>query len=352
MSWRRNAVALGIVLVATSWLAGAVAAQTAAPAIPKLKAPVTVKVGFARGSMSVAGMYMAIERGYFQEAGITNEIVAVQSFNQLVGPIATGEIEIGSAGPSAALFNALERGIKIRLVADQNTVFPGHASIAMMVRKDLFESGQIKTVADLKGKTFALAARRATMELDLIKALKQAGLSIDDVKLAVMPFPQINAAFAGKTIDAGWQLEPLVAAAVSQGLAVRFKGLDEITPNRQNGIFVFGEAFANRTDVARAWIVAYVRGMRDYNDAVYKNRDREFLYQTLMKHTTVKDRAAYDRIVLPGLHPDGDLQVDSIREAYNEFKAAGDIKGEVNLDAVIDRSFVRYAIEVLGPYRR
>jgi NitT/TauT family transport system substrate-binding protein len=327
-------------------------AQPPAPPIPRLKAPMTVKVGFAAGSMSVAGVYVAIARGYYQEAGITNEFVALNSFNQLIGPIATGEVDIGSAGPSAALFNALERGVKIRLVADQNTVFPGHASIAMMVRKDLVDSGQVKSVADLKGRTFALAARRATMELDLLKALRQAGLTINDIKLVVMPFPQINAALAGKTIDAGWQLEPLVAAAVARNIAVRFKGLDEITPNRQNGIFVYSEKFAANQEAARAWMVAYVRGLRDYNDAVHKNRDREFVIQTLMKFTSVKDRAPYDRIVLPGLHPDGELNVDSIREAYNEFKAAGDIKGEVNLDAVIDPSFVRHAVDVLGPYRR
>jgi NitT/TauT family transport system substrate-binding protein len=348
----RRSTALTPALAALALVAAAGHAVAQTLPIPRVKAPMTVKVGFASGSMSVAGVYVAIARGYFGEAGITNEFVALNSFNQLIGPIATGELDIGSAGPSAALFNALERGVSIRLVADQNTVFPGHASIAMMVRKDLVDSGQVKTVADLKGRTFALAARRATMELDLIKALRQAGLTINDVKLVVMPFPQINAAFAGKTIDAGWQLEPLVAAAVSQNFAVRFKGLDEITPNRQNGMFVYSEKFAANQEAARAWMVAYVRGLRDYNDAVLKGRDREFVIQTLMKYTTVKDRAPYDRIVLPGLHPDGELNVESIREAYQEFKAAGDIKGEVNLDAVIDRSFVRHAVEVLGPYRR
>ena len=346
----RRSIAPMITALALAAVAVHAAAQT--PSVPRLKTPMTVKMGFAAGSMSVAGVYVAIERGYFREAGITNEFIPLNSFNQLIGPIATGELDIGSAGPSAALFNALERGVVIRLVADQNTVFPGHASIAMMVRKDLVDSGKVKSVADLKGRTFALAARRATMELDLIKALRGAGLTIDDVKLAVMPFPQINAAFAGKTIDAGWQLEPLVAAAVSQNLAVRFKGLDEITPNRQNGMFVYSERFAANQEAGRAWMVAYVRGLRDYNDAVLKGRDREFVIQTLMKHTTVKERAAYDRIVLPGLHPDGELNVESIREAYGDFKAAGDIKGDVNLDAVIDRSFVRYAVEVLGPYRR
>jgi len=94
-----------------------------------------VKVGFAAGSMSVAGVYVGIARGYFQEAGITNEFVPLAGFNQLVGPIATGELEIGSAGPSAALFNALERGIKIKVVADQNTVYPGQSAIALTVRK-------------------------------------------------------------------------------------------------------------------------------------------------------------------------------------------------------------------------
>jgi NitT/TauT family transport system substrate-binding protein len=341
-----------IALTALALAAAAAQAFAQSPAIPRLRTPTTVKVGFAAGSMSVAGVYVAIARGYFQEAGITNEFVPLASFNQLIGPIATGEIDIGSAGPSAALFNALERGVNIKLVADQNTVFPGHASIAMMVRKDLVDSGQVKSVADLKGRTFALAARRATMELDLLKALRQAGLTINDIKLVTMPFPQINSALAGKTIDAGWQLEPLVAAAVAQNVAVRFKGLDEITPNRQNGVFVYSEKFAANTEAARAWMVAYVRGLRDYNDAVLRNKDREFVIQTLMKYTTVKERAPYDRIVLPGLHPDGELNVDSIREAYGEFKAAGDIKGELNLDAVIDRSFVRYAVEVLGPYRR
>lgn len=327
-------------------------AQSPAPAIPKLKTPVKVKVGFAAGSMSVAGVYVAIARGYFQESGITNEFVPLASFNQLVGPIATGELEIGSAGPSAALFNAVERGIRMKIVADQNTAFPGRASAALMVRKDLIDSGQVKTLADLKGRTVALAARRATMELDLLKALKQGGLAANDIKLVIMPFPQINTAFAGKAIDAGFQLEPLVTAAVSQGLAVRFKGHDEITPNRQNGFFVFSEQFAARTDVALAWMLAYVRGLRDYNDAILKNKDREFVIQTLMSSTTVKDRATYDRMVLPGIHPDGEVNVESIREAYRDFKAAGDIRGEVDLDQLIDLSFVRYARDVLGPYRR
>ena len=34
-----------------------------------------------------------------------------------------------------------------------------------------------------------------------------------------------------------------------------------------------------------------------------------------MKHSSVKDRALYDQTVMPGIHPDGAVNVPSIRAA-------------------------------------
>ena len=347
---RTGSIVLVTALLAAVTLPVTTAAQ--APAVPRLPAPITVKVGGAKGSLSGAGIYVGVHKGYFQESGITVEFVPLPSFNQLLPPLATGELDLASAGPSAALFSAVERGVKLRIVADQNTAFPGRASIGLMVRKDLIDSGQVKTFADLKGRTFALAARRASLELDLLKVLKMGGLTINDIKLVTMPFPQMNAAFGGKTIDACFQLEPLVTAAVTRGLAVRFKGHDEITPNRQNGFLVMSEHFAAKRDAARAFMVAYLRGVRDYNDAVLKGQGRDTIIQALMQFTTVQDRATYDRMTWPGIHPDGELNVDSIREALGEFRAAGDVKTDINLDQVIDMSFMRHAQQIVGPSRR
>ncbi len=323
-----------------------------APAIPTITPPVTVKIGFAKGSMSVAGVYVAGARGYFRKAGIVNEFVPLAGFNAILPALATGELDVGSGGPSVALFNAIERGVGLRIVADQNTAFPGQASIGLMVRKDLIDTGQVKTYADLKGRTFALAARKASLELDLLKVLRLGGLRPEDVRIVTMPFPQMNAALASGAIDACFQLEPLVTEAVTRGLAVRWRGHDEITPYRQNGFVVFSEHFARRTDVARAWIVAYLRGVRDYNDALRRRRGREEVIRVLMENTPVKDREVYERMVLPGIHPDGELNIDSIREALAEFRAMGDVKSDIDLNGVIDLSFVRYAQRVLGPYPR
>ena len=57
-------------------------------------------------------------------------------------------------------------------------------------------------------------------------------------------------------------------------------------------------------------------------------------------------------VVLPGMHPDGELNVASIREALSDFRASGDVKADIDLDQVVDLSFIRYARQVLGPYPR
>ena len=174
---------------------------------------------------------------------------------------------------------------------------------------------------------------------------------LNDVTIVTMDWPQINTAFANKSLDIGFQLEPLVSLAVTQNLAVRFRGLDEITPNRQNAFLVASEQFAAKREVARAWMVAYVRGLRDYNDAVLKQKNREEMISILQKHSSVKDRSIYEKMVLPGIHPDGEPNVASIREALDAFKATGEVKADVDLDRMIDLSFVKYAQEVLGRYQ-
>jgi NitT/TauT family transport system substrate-binding protein len=312
-----------------------------------------VKLGWTLGSLTLAGVYVAIEKGYFRDANLTLEFVTVDNINALIAPISTGQIDLATGGPSAGFFNSISRGVGLKIVADQNTARPGMSSIALMVRKDLIDGGQVKDYADLRGKTIAVVSKRATMELDVLKALSLGGVGRNDVNLINLPFPQMNAAFASKAIDAALQIEPLVSDAVAKNLAVRWKGVDEITPNRQNSFFIFSEQFAAKRDVARAYMVAYLRGVRDYFDGIHKRKgNREEIIAILMKHTLVKDRKVYDRMILPAIDPNGELNVPSIKEALDQFIADGDVKGKIDLDRIVDQSFVRHAQEVLGRYEK
>src|SRR2546426_5389367 len=127
------------VVVTAGLFAPLVTAQTRA--IPRVASPVTVKMGSTVGSMSVAGVYIATEKGYFRDANLTTQLVPLGGMGAMLAPLTTGELDLALGGPSVGLFNAASRGINFKIIADQNSAFPGRSFFALMVRKDLVDSG-------------------------------------------------------------------------------------------------------------------------------------------------------------------------------------------------------------------
>src|SRR5581483_4639913 len=120
-----------------------------------------------------------------------------------------------------------------------------------------------------------------------------------------------------------------------------------------NSFFMYSEDFAARTDVARAWMVAYLRGVRDYYDAFVKHKaNRAEIVGILTRHTLVKDPKVYDRMVLPAIDPNGELNVASMQEALEAFTRDGDVPGKIDLAKIVDESFIKYAQDVLGRYEK
>src|SRR5688500_700298 len=128
----------------------AVATATATPT------PVTVKFGQV-GSVSDAAIFIADAKGYFKEQGITFEAVPFTSAAQMVGPLGTNDLQAGGGAPSAGLFNSVERGVQLRIVADKGSLTPGHGYEAVIVRKGLAD--RVKGAKDMKGLKVSIAAR-------------------------------------------------------------------------------------------------------------------------------------------------------------------------------------------------
>src|SRR5713226_3974891 len=103
------------------WLVGAglaFAALTSAHAwmqTPASAAPVSLKVS---DPTNVAGapIYIALDQGYFRDVGLEVELVPMNQ-TEVIQNVATGQVQFGMSLPSPALFNALERGIAVKIVA-------------------------------------------------------------------------------------------------------------------------------------------------------------------------------------------------------------------------------------------
>lgn len=333
---------------------------TAAPAAPApslepTAAPpaglLTVRLAHA-GGIGSAGRFIATERGYFQEEGLVLEEVPFDTSTTMLPALASGQIDIATGGINAGLFNAIAQGISVRLALDVWTAYPGNEAGGLIVRKELIDSGQVRTMADLRGRKIGITSRGHATELALDLGLQQDGLTVADVEPALLPYPEMNIALANRNVDGAISIEPFAAQAVQQGIAARFKAWSELVPYDNPAMLMFSEEFADsRGEAARRFAKAYVRGVRVYDQARTKGVDREEVISYMIKHTTLKDRAAYDWIPWPSMNPDGRVNAEAIGMGQDWLFEHGYVRQKIDLGRVIDMRFADYAVAQLGPYQ-
>ncbi|MEN3276897.1 MAG: NitT/TauT family transport system substrate-binding protein, partial [Massilia sp.] len=134
------------------------------------QAPAALRVGVS-GASSDAVFYIAHKKNYFKEEGLTVAFTQFDSAAKMVAPLGNGQLDVGGGSPSAGLYNAVARGIDIKIVADKGSTPPGYGFQPLLVRKDLVDSGRYKTLKDLKGMKIAGSAPGSASTSTLNQAL-------------------------------------------------------------------------------------------------------------------------------------------------------------------------------------
>ena len=333
-------------------------AKDSKPAAPESKPAADQKPGSMLtlnvGHLSItsdAGIYIGIEKGYFKEQGLELKLENFKTAGDQIPLLATGKLDIGGGAVNAGLFNAISRDIPMKIVAEKGSAFPGRSASALVIRKDLVDSGQFKDYADLKGKTIAVSSTDSAPHIELLKALEKGKLKESDVKIITMGFPDMNTAFANKAIDAAMFQEPLTSQAIEKGLIVRWKESADLYPNHTVGVVLYSPKFmSEHPDAAKKYMVAYLKGVRDYND-VFVKKDAKLkaeVLSILTKYTNVKDPAVLERAMPSGLNSDGYVYTEGIAADQDWYVARGLVKQKQEINDIVDNQYVDYAISVLG----
>jgi NitT/TauT family transport system substrate-binding protein len=350
MTWRHKSVAtLYLSLAGLSLAASLPLGEAAAQGTQ-------VRIGISR-TISDAGYYLADAMGFFRDEGVAVNIIGFNSAAQMIAPLGTGELEVGGGTVSAGFYNAVGRGILMKIVADQASIKPGYGYSSLMVRKDHVDSGRYKTFADLKGMKVAIGAPGTGTASALNEALKKGGLKYGDVDVVYIGFPEHLPTYRNKGIDASITNEPTMTRAIEEGVAVRVAGNDVTYPDQQTAVTFFSDhLIKNRRDVADRFMRAYLRGVRVYNDALKDGRlagpRANEVIPILVKYTTIKDESMFRRMIPSYCNPDGEVNVASLRKDLEFFRELGLIeKKDMTVDGVVDGSFARAAVAKLGPYQ-
>jgi len=290
-------------------------------------------------ALSTAAFYIAIDKGYFAERGMRIETEVFASAGKMTPALATGHIDVATGAPSAGLFNSMASGAGFKIVADKGQVRPGFGGTLLTVRKDLVESGQVKSARDLKGRTVSTGAKGIAMDFFLAKMMEDVGLSYDALNVTYLAYPDGVKALASKAVDAVWAPEPWGARAEQLGVGVRFVLPEAVKAiaTFQAGVFIYSDKFVQqRPKVARDFLAAYLQGARYYNDKGLKDPD---VVAIVSKHTKVPADTVKASIPFY-IAPDGRPRVEDLQALQDFFVARDWMKTKVPVDKMVDLSFL------------
>ncbi len=350
-------VALGLVLAACSPPSTPPGATP--PATSTSSTSVTTLVVGVTGNTADAPLYIAQDRGYFKEQGFEATFTQFQSAADAVAPLASGQIALGAGAIGAGLFNAVARGLDIKIVADkgQHSGTPQNgftSALVLAISKQAADAGTYKTFADLKGKTVALTGTGAGPEVMLDKGLQSVGLSTADVDIKPLTFADMLPAFTNHSIELAVEIEPFVAQGEANGILVAWKKSEEIYAGQQGGVLMYGPAVAKLgSDAGDRIMIAYLRGLRDYYEAFGLNhKNQSDIVAILTRYTSVKDPSLYARMGWDYMNPDGYVNADAVAEDLKWYSAHGYVQQAPDLSSVIDSSFIDHALQRVGKYQQ
>jgi NitT/TauT family transport system substrate-binding protein len=356
-------VAVGLAWLLTACGGGASAPPASAPTVGAAPAPAPtqpanplteVRIGIT-GNTADAALFIAQDRGYFKEQGLTLNITRVQSANDVVAPLGAGQLDVGGGAISAGLFNAIARGVELKIVADkgQHSGSPvnGFTSAVVLVvpKADI---SNYKTLSDLKGKTVALASVGSGNEIMLDRGLQSVGLSEKDINLKTLAFPDMLSALSTHGVDAAVEIEPFVAQGQSKGILEPWLKSEELYAGQEGGVLIFGSNITRgNPDLGNRFMIAYVRGLRDYYDAFgSRHKDVDAVAGILAGNTDVKDLSLYSKMGFDYIDPNGYVNAEPVAYDLDWYASHGLVQQKPDLAAVIDNSYVEFAVKQLGKY--
>ncbi|HSU34384.1 MAG TPA: ABC transporter substrate-binding protein [Propionibacteriaceae bacterium] len=201
----------------------------------------TITVKYGNNAVCHLVMWTAVKNGYFKDEGLNVKASPQAGASAALVPLlATGKVDFATITPGGAFFNGPSQGFDVRAIYSEETPIAGYLSVVkVMVRQELWDTGQFKTLDDLKkpGLRFlSVGTRTGGADDSAFHALlNKMGVKESDVKEVVLPDATTTAQdvinlFKSDKIDIGVYNAPATDIMEAQKIAHAWLGYADIMP--------------------------------------------------------------------------------------------------------------------------
>jgi ABC-type nitrate/sulfonate/bicarbonate transport system substrate-binding protein len=199
--------------------------------------------------------YIAKEKGYFDEAGLSVEIVPGADPSANLAQTVSGQADITTAS-WGVMTTATAKGMPVKVIAGNGVVDPDADNSGILIPKN---SG-IKSVADLKGKNVAVVGVNTGGDIPMLQAAAAAGIDPKSITEIAIPYAGMQAALEQGTVDAAFAADTYYHQLIDAG----FKSIASPVREFQGNMPVTVWA---ATD---AWLTSNPGTAKKFNDAMTK----------------------------------------------------------------------------------
>ena len=320
---------------------GVTASALAAPLIAANK---KINVGALRFT-SHSASFIAVERGYFNDAGLDVELKFFQAAQPMAVAIASGDIDYAVTAVSGGLINLADKGA-IKVFGGALKEEAGIDGQQILVSDAVYQAG-VDHPSKLNGKSFAVTQSGSSFHY-----VGSNIASSEGIDLSFKPLQKVGAiigALKSGQVDA-WSIVPHIAKPLHKSGAVHIIGtVQDYLPDYQiTTTFTSAKNATDERTQTQDFLKAFSRGIDDYNSTMVDKSGGEDgvnqMVDLIHKYVyTDRPREKASPSIINGtmrLSPNASLNVASIQHQLDWFQSEGLVGDHITLDTILDDSYV------------
>ena len=278
-------------------------------------------------------VYLAIEKGYFKEAGIDLELIELEAPNQIIDGLIQGRLDFtstsGAAGVSGVANYKNPGKIKLYALSGGTTEQPGDAVVVPI-------DSEIKSISELKGKKLGIMGGSIQWRMLAKDLLAKNGFEMDkDVFVVEIAIGTHVTALASKQVDALLTIEPVISTVINNkiGKIISRGPLEELVADPfYPGAGLVSVKFAQENPEVTAKIIEIIRKA---NIEVQENPDEARQY--LKKYTPLNDELAktVSLAVIKTCDKFEQSDIEALQKFYDIFLTYGVVESKINVEDII-----------------
>jgi NitT/TauT family transport system substrate-binding protein len=321
--------------------AAAAASTLGMPALAQTK----ITVGALRFT-SHSASFVAQVRGYFKEAGLDVELRFFQAAQPMAVAVAAGDVDYAVTAISGGLISLAEKGAT-KVIGGALSEEKGIDGQQILASNAAFDAG-LTSPAALGGKTYGMTQAGSSFHYMGSKIAAAEG-----VEVSFKPLQKVGAiigALKSGQIDA-WSIVPHIAKALAGGGGVKIIGnVAQYIPDYQvTTVFTSANNAANERAMTEAFLTAFSRGADDFNAALVDKTAGEaaademvaLIHQFVYTDRPIEKADKPIRLGSMRINAGAALNVASVQDQLDWFKAEKLVKDSITLDTLVDSSYVK-----------